>query len=279
MSIRPVILAEDNEKLRRMYGDMLESKGYQVMGASDGEKAIGLLHKIPNPTLIILDVMMPKLDGIETCRRIRKMQGLNNYCPIVFLTALDNPETMLECLNAGGDDFLMKSAPMADVVKRVQYWTRQASADENNERRKKAIKELEEIMAEADEPDPTGDGEDVDDKAAVNELADFINNESPFGKDDHMLCHFGYAVGLVNASFKKSPKSARAFSRFLRNLIYKTSCIDRKEVDALLDNYERVISQSQFQQGWVRGRDDAPKVKLSQQNDMASDVTQEVAAT
>ena len=150
MSIRPIILAEDNDKLRRMYGDMLESSGFQVMRASDGEKAIGLLHKIPNPRLIILDVMMPKMDGIETCKRIRRMQGLNDTCPIVFLTALDNPETMLECLRAGGDDFLMKSAPMADVVERVRYWSRQGAPDENSERRKKAISELEEILAKAE---------------------------------------------------------------------------------------------------------------------------------
>ena len=49
MSIKPIILAEDNDKLRRMYGDMLEARGYQVMRASDGEKAIGLLHKIASP--------------------------------------------------------------------------------------------------------------------------------------------------------------------------------------------------------------------------------------
>ncbi len=278
MSIRPIILAEDNDKLRRMYGDMLESKGFQVMRASDGEKAIGLLHRIPNPRLIILDVMMPKMDGIETCKRIRKMQGLNNICPIIFLTALDNPETMLECLRAGGDDFLMKSAPMADMVERVQFWARQGATEENLERRKKAIKELEEIMAEADEPDVLGDGEDVDDKSVMNELAEFINSQSPFGEDDHMLCHFGYAVGLVNASVKKSPKSAGAFSRFLRNLIYKTSCIDRREIDALLDNYERVVTQSQFQQGWVRGRDDAPKVKLQQNAEIPVEAVEGVAA-
>lgn len=277
MPVRPIILAEDNDKLRRMYGDMLEAKGFQVMRAADGEKAIGLLHRIANPQLIILDVMMPRMDGIETCKRVRKMQGLNNYCPIIFLTALDNPETMLECLNAGGDDFLMKSAPMADMVERVQYWTRQGASEEHAERRKKAIKELEEIMAEADDPGFDAD-EEADDRAAMNELADFINAHSPFGADDHLLCHFGYVVGLVNASFKKSPKSASAFSRFLRNLIYKTSCIDRKEIDALLDNYERVVTQSQFQQGWVRGRDDAPKVKLQQQADSDSELNPAMAA-
>src|SRR3546814_16218208 len=86
MSVRPIILAEDNDKLRRMYSDMLEAAGFAVMGASDGEKAIGLLHKLVNPQLIILDVMMPRFTGIETCARVRKLQGMRP-CTILFLPA------------------------------------------------------------------------------------------------------------------------------------------------------------------------------------------------
>src|SRR3546814_5044747 len=130
MAVRPIILAEDNDKLRRMYSDMLEAAGFTVMGASDGEKAIGLLHKIVNPQLIILDVMMPRMDGIETCTRVRKMQGLRP-CPILFLTALDNPDTLLECLRAGGDDYLVKSAPLSEVVERVQFWSRKGRSEEH----------------------------------------------------------------------------------------------------------------------------------------------------
>src|SRR3546814_600944 len=147
MSVRPIILAEDNDKLRRMYSDMLEAAGFAVMGASDGEKAIGLLHKIVNPQLIILDVMMPRLNGIETCARVRKMQGLRP-CPILFLSALDNPETLLECLRAGGDDYLVKSAPLSEVVERVQFWARKGSSEDSAERRAKAIRELEAIRSE-----------------------------------------------------------------------------------------------------------------------------------
>lgn len=76
MSARPIILAEDNDNLRRLYSDTLESAGFSVMRASDGEKPISLLHKIANPQPIILDVMMPRLDGVETCIRMRKVQGL-----------------------------------------------------------------------------------------------------------------------------------------------------------------------------------------------------------
>src|SRR3546814_14857444 len=78
--------------------------------------------------------MMPRLNGIETCARVRKMQGLRP-CPILFLSALDNPETLLECLRAGGDDYLVKSAPLSEVVERVQLWARKGSSEDSAERR------------------------------------------------------------------------------------------------------------------------------------------------
>lgn len=275
MSVRPIILAEDNDKLRRMYSDMLEAAGFKVMGASDGEKAIGLLHKIVNPQLIILDVMMPRMDGIETCIRVRKMQGLRP-CPILFLTALDNPDTILECLRAGGDDYLVKSAPLTEVVERVQFWSRKGSSEESSERRSKAIKELESLAAKDSSSGGTSALDDAcGDQAAVNQLADFINaNMSQFGDDDSLLMRFGYVVGLVTSCVE--PDGEGRFNRFLRNLIYKTGFVDRKEVDAMLDNYERIVTQSQFQQGWVRGRGDAPKVGLPELSRMTARFEEEV---
>ncbi len=275
MSIRPIILAEDNDKLRRMYSDMLEAAGFNVMGASDGEKAIGLLHKIVNPQLIILDVMMPRMDGIETCTRVRKMQGLRP-CPILFLTALDNPDTILECLRAGGDDYLVKSAPLTEVVERVQFWSRKGSSEESSERRMKAIKELESLSANERVAGSASVTEEIcGDQVAVNQLAEFITaNMSSFGDDDSLLMRFGYVVGLVTTCVE--PDGEGRFNRFLRNLIYKTGFVDRKEVDAMLDNYERIVTQSQFQQGWVRGRGDAPKVGLPELSRMTARFEEEV---
>jgi len=260
MSVRPIILAEDNDKLRRMYADMLESAGFKVMTVSDGEKCIGLLHKIVHPQLMILDVMMPRLDGIETCRRVRKMQGLHP-CPILFLTALDNPETILECLRAGGDDYLVKSAPLAEVLDRVQQWARKGSSDEGQERRNKAIKELEAIAAESADEGPAKAIEEISsEQTTINEIADFIASNDAFGDEHTLLYRFGYVVGLVNACIKDDGKGTGRFSRLMRNLVFRTDIIDRKEIDALLDNYERIVVQSQFQQGWIRGRDDSPNV-------------------
>ena len=267
MSLRPIILAEDNDKLRRLYSDMLEAVGFSVMRASDGEKAIGLLHKVVNPQLIILDVMMPRLNGIQTCMRMRKMQGLRS-CPILFLTALDDPENVLECLRAGGDDFMMKTAPMAEVLERVQYWARRGGSEEGAERRLKAIKALESI---AEESKQRGESrmtvEITADQAALDHLADFLRQKiGAFGEDDQLLYRFGYMVGLVETCAPSVGKSQDGFHRFLRNLVFRTDMIDRREIDALLDNYTRLMNQSQFQQGWNRGQEDAPAVAMPERS-------------
>ena len=270
MSVRPIILAEDNDTLRRMYSDMLESAGFRVMRASDGEKAIGLLHKIPNPLLIILDVMMPRLDGIETCTRIRKMQGLHP-CPILFLTALDNPETLLECLRAGGDDYLVKSAPMTEVLDRVQYWSRKGSSEENAERRNKAIKELEEL---ADESEPlavpkTSEQNPLED-SLIDRLDGFVNtNGESVSAEDQLLYRFGYLVGIVKGCMQRETQNQSWFNRLLRNLVFKTGFVDRKEIDALIDNYGRIVHQAQFQLGLARGREDAPVTAAGLQGQQA----------
>jgi len=146
MSFRPIILAEDHDKLRRVYADMLGAAGFKVMRAADGEKAVDLLHKVVNPQLIILDVMMPRMNGIEACVRMRKMQD-RKACPIIFLTSLDDPEDLLKCLRAGGDDFIMKSSPLAEILARILQWARRGVTENAGERRHRAIEALEQITA------------------------------------------------------------------------------------------------------------------------------------
>lgn len=136
MPVRPIFLAEDNAELRRMYSELLGASGYKVMPAIDGEKVLALMHKVPNPLVIVLDVMMPNMDGIQTCLAIRNMQGARS-CPILFLTALDSPRTMLECLEAGGDDFLMKTLPVQKIVERVNFWARQTNTEKTSSAEKR----------------------------------------------------------------------------------------------------------------------------------------------
>lgn len=263
MSVRPVILAEDNDKLRRLYTELLEAAGYKVMSASDGEKVIGLLHKIVKPKLVILDVMMPRVDGIEACRRIRNMQGLRS-CPILFVTALDNPQTMLECLEAGGDDFIMKTSPVTEIVERVHYWARRGDSDENADRRQRAIRELEAMITRSEAERRRLDAAvDAEAEPTLRKLTAFVACRMANFAEVDLIHRFGYLVGLFEAYAPLTISDEQALHYFLRKLIFKTGFIDPLGVDALLGNYQRLVRQSQFQKGWRAGCDDAPLIEES----------------
>ncbi len=81
-----ILFAVDDRRLRRLYSDALEASGCKVITAADGAEALELLYAV-RPTVILLDIMMPNLNGIETCKRAREMVG--GEVPIIFLTALD----------------------------------------------------------------------------------------------------------------------------------------------------------------------------------------------
>ncbi len=127
-----IILAEDDAKLRKMYADFLGAQGYTVVTAQDGEEALQLLYKL-TPRVLILDIMMPGLDGVETCRRARKI--VDPEVPILFLTATDNMETVKECLMAGGDDYMIKTTRLDKILERVAHWTKTGPRREAAKRR------------------------------------------------------------------------------------------------------------------------------------------------
>src|SRR6476646_10609652 len=107
MRDHPLILAVDDtpqnlDLLKRRLG----TQGYEVATAADGEEALVRTAEL-EPDLILLDVMMPKLDGIETVRRL-KADPLHRHIPVILVTAKSDPRDVVEGLDAGGDDYLTK---------------------------------------------------------------------------------------------------------------------------------------------------------------------------
>jgi len=263
MSVRPIVLAEDNAKLRRMYTDLLASAGYQVICVVDGEKVVDLMHKVANPSAIILDVLMPKISGTQACMRIRKIQGLRS-CPILFLTSLDTPQAMLECLKAGGDDFILKTLPIEAIIERVHFWARRGDSEENVERRQKAIHELEATIARSEEERRRLDeATDVEAEPTLKKLVAFVAERMEDFAEEDPIRRFGYLVGLFEAYAPRTIHDKQVFHFFLKKLIFKTGFIDPKSVDALLGSYQRLVQQNQFHKGRIAGRDDAPLIETS----------------
>jgi PAS domain S-box-containing protein len=102
-----VLVVEDNDVNRGMICDFLSFQGYQVISAQSGRKGMDLLVK-EKPDLVLMDIQMPGIDGLEVIRTVRQMQGAVSSVPIIALTALAMPEDRQLCLDAGADDYLSK---------------------------------------------------------------------------------------------------------------------------------------------------------------------------
>ena len=114
MKKNPVLIVDDEKDLRKIIRYNLEQEGIASIEASDGNQAIDLLSK--NPSLIILDIMMPGKDGYEVCKIIRDN---GNTVPIVFLTAMDREFDELKGLEVGGDDYIRKPFSPRILVARI----------------------------------------------------------------------------------------------------------------------------------------------------------------
>ena len=114
MKKNPVLIVDDEKDLRKIIRYNLEQEGIASIEASDGNQAIDLLSK--NPSLIILDIMMPGKDGYEVCKIIRDN---GNTVPIVFLTAMDREFDELKGLEVGGDDYIRKPFSPKILVARI----------------------------------------------------------------------------------------------------------------------------------------------------------------
>ena len=114
MKKKLVLIVDDEKDLRKIIRYNLEQEGIASIEASDGNQAIDLLSK--NPSLIILDIMMPGKDGYEVCKIIRDN---GNTVPIVFLTAMDREFDELKGLEVGGDDYIRKPFSPRILVARI----------------------------------------------------------------------------------------------------------------------------------------------------------------
>jgi len=110
-----LLVAEDEASIQRLVCENLEAEGYRTAAVDHGEAALRAAQDV-DMDLILLDVMLPGMDGFEVCRRLRK---LGNRTPILFLTARDLPRDRVEGLQAGGDDYLVKPFHLDELLARI----------------------------------------------------------------------------------------------------------------------------------------------------------------
>jgi len=123
-----ILLVDDENDVLEFLGYNLRKEGYQVFTASNGKDAIQMATTI-NPHLIILDVMMPEMDGMEACREIKRLPALSNTI-ILFLTARSEDYSQIAGFDAGADDYIAKPIKPMVLVSRIKALLKRYKTDD-----------------------------------------------------------------------------------------------------------------------------------------------------
>jgi two-component system alkaline phosphatase synthesis response regulator PhoP len=131
-----VLVVDDEEPILELLKYNLEKQGYDVRTATDGQVAVDVAKKF-HPDLVLLDIMMPKVDGVEACRQLRAMPELvNTY--IVFLTARAEEYSEVAAFDVGADDYILKPIKPRALMSRISALFRRDSAKKNTSSQIKA---------------------------------------------------------------------------------------------------------------------------------------------
>jgi two-component system response regulator MprA len=126
-----ILVVDDERAVRESLRRALELEGYEIELAGDGDEALSTLGRDePQPDAVILDVLMPGLDGLEVCRRIR---ATGNRVPVLMLTARDEVENRVAGLDAGADDYVTKPFALEELLARVRALLRRATDTDGGE--------------------------------------------------------------------------------------------------------------------------------------------------
>lgn len=124
-----VLMVDDESRMRKLVSDFLTRKGYIVIEAGDGEEALDRFYADKDISLVILDVMMPKMNGWDVCREIRK----NSKVPIIMLTAKSNESSELNGFECGADEYIAKPFSPKILTARVDALIRRSYSIDSSE--------------------------------------------------------------------------------------------------------------------------------------------------
>lgn len=135
---QPILIADDNESIIDIISMYLKSEGYAALTARDGDEAISIFNKY-KPVLILLDIMMPKKDGLTVCREIRQ----NSNVPIILITAKGEDGDKIMGLDFGADDYIVKPFSPGEVMARIRALLRRIKVSDDEKKRIIKIHDLE----------------------------------------------------------------------------------------------------------------------------------------
>lgn len=131
-----ILVADDEKEIRKILRILLESKSYKVVEAQDGNAAVQALTEDKDIDLCIMDIMMPKMSGIDATREIRRFSTV----PVLFLTAKSLPSDKAEAYSSGGDDYIVKPFVASELLMKVEAMTRRYTSYAGKEQEDEGIR-------------------------------------------------------------------------------------------------------------------------------------------
>ena len=130
MAAQKILVVDDEARMRKLVADFLVRDGYEVLEAGDGEKAMDMFYADKDIALVILDVMMPKMDGWQVLREIRE----SSQVPVIMLTARSDERDELKGFDLGVDEYVTKPFSPRTLVARVEAILRRTTSQEENDK-------------------------------------------------------------------------------------------------------------------------------------------------
>src|SRR6478672_4936526 len=146
-----ILIVDDHEDNVELLRARLESWGFETLSAKDGAEALSVIES-SLPDLVLLDIMMPKIDGIEVARRVKNNPDLP-FIPIIMQTALDSTENKVEGLEAGADDYITKPIDFAELKARLTSMLRIKRLQEELHERERQLLEANELLRHMSQTD------------------------------------------------------------------------------------------------------------------------------
>ena len=258
-----ILVVEDEWSQRRLYIEALTRADYRVMGVQSGEDALNFVQTHV-PRLVILDVKLPGMSGPEVCQRLRDRFGRS--LTVIFYTGSARLTVLRQCMEAGGDDFLIKGASISTMLERVGYWLHSSARSLEGEQRTSILSNLRSLapasepMSEpaiaASGPAPAGAAwrkllvHTDDDLGLLTRFVQRARSGAPkvFGRTvKQKLYLLGYIAGAVNYVANSSMALKIRFLDYLKATLHASGVLELEEVDELVDNWHEFYGQPIFE--------------------------------
>ena len=134
-----ILIADDEQLMRRLIGDCLVKEGHTIVEAEDGEQALTVFNKNPDIALALLDIMMPEIDGWQVCRKIRETSGI----PIILVSARSQDFDQIMGFESGADDYVTKPFSLVVLMRRIDSLRQRGSKETQAKKENDTVVEIE----------------------------------------------------------------------------------------------------------------------------------------